>query len=98
MKIRRMFYLGIPLLAGAAMLFALQNSEKHQPPEQRIQFTVPGECSGRPLTPEERATIQQAIDSIRTPPPSSITYSDAFGFSETVSCETIANALQKQLD
>ncbi|MFH1011052.1 MAG: T9SS type A sorting domain-containing protein [bacterium] len=98
MKLIHWCYLGIPLLIGATMLVASQKAPKQLPPDQSIWFTIPGKYVGRPLTTEERATIQQAIDAVRTPPPSSITYNDAFLQSHTVSCQDIADALQRQLD
>jgi len=98
MKVGIWFYLGVPVFIGATMLVASQHLEKRLPPDQRIWFTIPGRNAGRPLTPEESATIQQAIDDIRMPPPSSFTYTDAFFDTHTVSCEDIANGLQNQLD
>ncbi len=98
MKAKKWFCLGMPLFVGAAMLLASQNTEKRLPPDQRIWFTIPGQNAGRPLTPEETATIQQAIESIRTPPPSSLSWTDALGESHTAACSTIAMRLREQLE
>jgi len=89
---------GLPVFLGVGMLLASQPVGKRLTPNYRIQFDIPGEYGGRPLTPEERATIQRAIGSIESPPPGSIAYTDANLDSHTVSCSTIAENLQRQLD
>jgi hypothetical protein len=98
MKRIQWLYLEIPVLIGGTILLASQPKGWLLPPDQGIWFTVPGKYVGRPLIPSEIATIQRALDSIRTPPPNSITYRDANNVTHTVSCSTIADDLQKQLD
>ncbi len=98
MKRTKWFYLGMPVLVGATILVASQPDRKCPRPGPRIQFDVPGRYGGRALTPDEKATIQRAIDNIRTPPPGSITFTDANLDTHTVSSSTIADNLQKQLD
>jgi hypothetical protein len=98
MKARIWYFLAIPVLIGATILLASQPKGWLLPPDQGIWFTIHGKYVGRPLWPEEIATIQRAIDSIRTPPPNSITYRDADNQIHMVSCSTITDDLQKQLN
>jgi hypothetical protein len=61
------------------------------------RFDIPGKYGGRPLTSSESTTVQRAIDSIGTPPPDSITFTDENGNQHTVSCWDIAWDLEYQL-
>ncbi|MBU1984762.1 T9SS type A sorting domain-containing protein [bacterium] len=98
MKVKTWFCLGVLVLIAATVLLASQPAQKRNSPGIGDKFQVPGEWSGRTLTGPERATIQQAIDNIRTPPPAAITYTDAQNRPHTVSCSTIAADLQAQLN
>ncbi len=82
----------------AGILAAAEPAKPRTPTRNPLDFDYDSSWSGRPLTPEESTTVRQAIDSIRTPPPDSITYTDAAGNSVTVSCSALANMLQGQLE
>lgn len=98
MKIAKWIYLGVPVLLGVGMLLASQPKDKRSSPPRKIKFKYDNSWSGRPLTSGESTTVAQAICSIATPPPSSITYTNAAGGTITVSCSTLAAALKAQLD
>ncbi|MFH1011889.1 MAG: hypothetical protein V1784_11735 [bacterium] len=99
MRARKWICFGVPILIGVGMLLASQPKEKPvQPPLPRIDFDYDNTWDGRPLTPAEKGTVGSAINNIKNPPPSSITYKDAAGNSITVACSTLAKNLQAQLD
>jgi hypothetical protein len=73
MKMAKWIYLGVPVLAGVGMLLASQPKNKPSAPPRKIEFTDRSEgIIGRPLSSAERAIINRAIDSIATPPPSTV--------------------------
>ncbi len=97
MKVAKWFYLGVPVLIGVGMLVASQPDErKQEPPPRRIKFIGP-DFKGRPLREYEYGVVEAAIESIRTPPPDSISWTDAAGSTKTVSCSTYADLLKRQL-
>jgi len=99
MRARKWLCFGVPILVGVGMLLASQPNDKRvQPPLPRIDFDYDNTWTGEPLTPAEKGTVGSAINNIKNPPPSSITYKDAAGNSITVACSTLAKNLQAQLD
>jgi hypothetical protein len=61
------------------------------------RFSSPPEHVGRPLTPQQWNTVQDAINNIGTPPTDSITYTDENGDTHRTSCWDIAWDLEYQL-
>jgi hypothetical protein len=99
MTVKKWFCFAIPILIGMGILFASQPKNRPvQPPLPRIDFDYNNTWDGRPLTADEKAKVQGAIDNIKNPPPSSITYKNAAGNTITVACSTLAKNLQAQLD
>ena len=98
MNIRKWICFGVPLIIGVGMLMASQPRDKKLPPTRRVDFDYDSSWTGNPLTSAESTRIAAAIESIRTAPPDSITFSDADGNDTTVSCSTLAANLQAQLD
>lgn len=86
------------LLLATCVLASSEPANRHRVPPGRLDFTYDDTWSGRDLTAGEKAVVQRAIDSIRTPPPDSITYTDANGNPQTVSCSALGAWLQIQLN
>ncbi len=98
MKITKLFYLGVPVLVGVGMLLASQPKENPRTNPGRIDFDdAASGCNGRPLLPDERQAVQNAIDNIKTPPPDSLSVK-VNNRDTTIACKDIADTLQKQLD
>ena len=98
MNITKWIYLGIPLLIGVGMLMASQPRDKKLSPTRHIDFDYDSSWNGVPFTSAESTTVAAAIESIRTAPPDSISYSNAAGNTITVSCSTMADCLTSQLN
>ncbi len=98
MKITKWIYFGVPLMIGVGMLLASQPKDKQLPPTRRIDFDYDSTWNGVPLTSAESTTVASAINNIATPPPDSISYTNAAGSTITVSCSTLAANLKAQLD
>ncbi len=98
MKAAKWFYFAVPVLLGVGVLLGSQPSEKRLPPLGTIDFTDDSIYKGDRLTTEEIAIIQRAIDSIRTPPPTSISHFDSTGTIVTDLCSHIADRLQMMLN
>ena len=90
MKVRNWF--------GAAVALFFLFSALTSPDGYGQRFDQNPTHGGRTPTPAEHNTLQGAINNIRTPPPSSITFVDEDSNSKTVSCSSIAATLQAQLD
>jgi hypothetical protein len=60
-------------------------------------YDRPPKYDGRELTPAEKEALYDAIDSIQTPPPDSITYTDAAGNQRKVSCFDLGYTLFSQV-
>jgi len=97
MKTRKRLSLVIATLFWIGMLIASQNGGGQSWGDRGLDFTLPPNWAGRPLTETEKATLRRAIDSIATAPPSAITYADSAGHTRTLSCATIAANLLRQL-
>lgn len=98
MVFRNIMFWTASVIFIAGILTATESWISRPPSRNPLDFQYDSSWSGRPLTSSESTTVRQAIDSIRTPPPDSITYTDAAGNTLTVSCSTLANALQGQLE
>lgn len=97
MKGAKWIYLAVPIFIGVGMLLASQPKGKPLTAPQKIYFDDKARGNdGRPLTPEERATIERAIDGIGSPPPESLKVK-INNRDTTVACKDIADSLRKQL-
>ena len=94
-KIRKIVTFALPFLIGVGLLVASNPNQKEKN-RSEMDYSVPG-WSGRPMTSAESTTVARAIDSIATPPPASISWTDAAGSTHTVACTTFANLLKTQL-
>jgi len=86
------------VLCALGLIAALDYADEPHGNSGSLDFTCPPKWAGRPLTETERTTVRRAIDSIATPPPSAITYSDSSGNVRTMSCADIAANLLRQLN
>jgi hypothetical protein len=60
-------------------------------------FDIPQKNTGEPLTPDQKTSVQDAIDGIFYGHPTSITYTDAHGNVKTASAMAIGRRLQGEL-
>jgi len=98
MEIRKWICFGVPLIIGVGMLLASQPKDKKLPPTRRVDFDYDSSWNGIPLTSGQSTSVAAAIESIRTAPPDSISYTNAAGSTITVSCSTLADCLTSQLN
>jgi len=79
MKISRLLYLiGVALLLAGTIIATEPPITRHTPPGT-IDFSYDSSWSGRQFTSAESSVVAQAICSIATAPPESITYQNAAG-------------------
>jgi len=98
MKVTKWFYFIMPILIGVGILLASQPKESARTNPGRIDFDdKAGKCNGRPLLPDERQAVQNAIDNIKSPPPESLDVK-VNNRDTTIACADMADSLQKQLD
>jgi hypothetical protein len=96
MKIAKWIHLGVPVLAGVGMLLASQPKGWQLQPPREIKWSDGGNHVGRPLTTAESTVIAACIESIATPPPSTIVCTLNTRRC-TLRCDCVAAVLRRQL-
>ncbi|MFZ5432440.1 MAG: hypothetical protein ACOZB3_01580 [Calditrichota bacterium] len=86
------------LLAGmAGALISIGINDSIAQSDGHLDFNYDSSYASRPFTSAESTTVERAIDSIATPPPSSIRFRTAGGSTTSVACTTFARILRNQL-
>jgi hypothetical protein len=91
MKSLKWLCVALPVFVGAGLLVASQPSSGQPPPRG---VTVVGDV----LTVGEKRAVSQAIENIKTGPPTTLTWQDSSGAIHTEASSTIAQQLQHQLE
>ncbi|MBU0693006.1 hypothetical protein KKC97_06810 [bacterium] len=88
---------GVLLLLTVGLLLAVETGTTPYTPPDQVRFNNPP-FKGREMTLGEQLAVWKAIDSISTPPPDSIRWTDAAGSTKTVSCDSFADLLSEQMN